>query len=98
MASRRQPARSPEAQENRMISKAIDLAEKQLDEGTASQQVIIHYLRLGDQKRKLEMEKLRRENELLRAKTEAIESAQRSEELYANAIEAIKTYTGHADD
>ena len=44
------PALTPEARENQMISLAVDLAEKQLMEGTASSQVITHYLKLGSTK------------------------------------------------
>lgn len=91
---RRPPAATPEARENRMISLAIDLAEKQLIEGTASSQVISHYLKLASSKEKLEKEHLVYENELLRAKTEAIKSAQRTEELYQNALDAMRAYGG----
>ncbi len=84
-----------EARENLMISLASDLAEKQLREGTASSQVITHYLKLGTAKEKLERDKLQHENELLKAKTKAIESAERMEELYSEAIEAMKRYGGH---
>jgi hypothetical protein len=93
----RAPAMSPEGQENRMIALAIDLAEKQLIEGTASSQVITHYLKLGTVKEKLELEKLKKENELLIAKTEAINSAKRSEQLYSEAISAFKRYQGIND-
>lgn len=88
------PALTPEARENQMISLAIDLAEKQLIEGTASSQVITHYLKLGSSKERLEKEKLEKENELLRAKTEALESERRTEELYADAIAAMQKYRG----
>ncbi|MBQ5562855.1 MAG: hypothetical protein IIT39_05665 [Clostridia bacterium] len=92
------PARSPEARENQMIALAVDLAEKQLIEGTASAQVITHYLKLGTLKEQLEREKLEKENELLKAKTEAIQSAQRVEELYSNALEAMRRYSGDYAD
>lgn len=92
------PALSPEARENQLIALAVDLAEKQLMEGTASAQVITHYLKLGTMKEQLEREKLERENELLRVKSEAIQSAQRVEELYANAIEAMRSYRSLSDD
>ena len=92
------PGSTPEARENQLISLAIDLAEKQLQEGTASSQVITHYLRLGSTKERLEKEKLERENELLRAKTEALESAKHVEELYANALEAMRSYSGHGHE
>lgn len=91
------PALSPEARENQMIALAVDLAEKQLIEGTASSQVITHYLKLGTQNHKLELEKLQKENELLKAKTDSLQSAQRIEELYADAIKAMQQYGGHDD-
>lgn len=81
-----------------MISLAVDLAERQLLEGTASAQVITHYLKLGTLKEQLEREKLEKENELLRAKTEALQSAQHIEELYAEAIKAMRSYSGSVAD
>ena len=89
------PALTPEARENQMISLAVDLAEKQLMEGTASSQVITHYLKLGTTKERLEKEKLEEENKLLRARTDALQSAKRVEELYADAIDAMKLYSGN---
>lgn len=91
------PALSPEARENQMISLAVDLAEKQLMDGSASSQVITHYLKLGTTKERLEREKLEEENKLLRAKTEAMQSAKRVEELYSDAIAAMRRYSGHGD-
>lgn len=88
------PALSPEARENQLISLASDLAEKQLLEGTASSQVITHFLKLGTQAKQLELEKLRNENSLLAAKTEALQSAKRTEELIADALDAMKMYSG----
>lgn len=100
IARRRPPAVSPDAREKQLIGLAVDLAEKQLAEGTASSQVIVHYLRLGSMREKLEREKLEQENKLLRAKKEALESARRVEELYSEAIAAFKSYlpTGEDDD
>ena len=91
------PALTTEARENQLISLAVDLAEKQLIEGTASSQVISHYLKLGSTKERLEKEKLEEENKLLRARTEALQSAKRVEELYANAISAMRKYSGRDD-
>lgn len=88
------PALTPEARENQLISLAVGLAEQQLLDGTASSQVITHYLKLGTLKEKLEREKLVKENELLQAKTEAIHSSKRVEELYENALNAMKNYSG----
>lgn len=90
----RPPAPTPDARENQLISLAVDLAEKQLAEGTASSQVITHYLKLGSSKERLEKEKLEKENELLRAKTESLQSAKRIEELYSNALSAMRSYSG----
>nr|DAG85718.1 MAG TPA: hypothetical protein [Caudoviricetes sp.] len=94
---RRAPALTPEARENQLIAEAIDLAEKQITEGTASSAVICHYLKLGSTKAKLENEKLQEENKLLRAKTEALESQKNVEQLYKDAIAAMSEYRG-ADD
>lgn len=88
------PARTPEEQEQRMIKLAMDLAEKQLSEGTASAQVITHLLKLGTTKEELEKEKLKRENELLSAKAESLQSTKKIEELYEEAIKAMQTYSG----
>lgn len=95
---RRRPALTTEARENQLVSLAVDLAEKQLLEGTASSQVITHYLKLGTTIARLEREKLERENELLKAKTKALESAERVEELYANALSAMRRYGGVGGD
>ena len=89
------PALTPEGRENQMISLAVDLAEKQLIEGTASSQVITHYLKLGSTKERLEKEKLEEENKLLKARNKALQSSDRVEELYKNAIAAMKRYSGN---
>lgn len=77
-----------------MISLAVDLAEKQLREGTASSQVITHYLKLGSTKEKLEKEILEKQKDLITAKTESLHAAKRIEELFENAREALTLYTG----
>lgn len=91
------PALTPEARENQMIALAVNLVEQRLRDGTASSQETTHYLKLGTHKARLENEKLEREVELLRAKTEALESQKRVEELYADAIKAMQKYSGHGD-
>lgn len=95
--TRRKPALTPEARENQMISLAVDLAEKQLMEGTASSQVITHYLKLGSTKERIEKEILEKQKELISAKTQALQSAQRIEELYADAISAMRRYSGQEE-
>lgn len=89
------PALTPEARENQLISLASDLAEKQLREGTASSQVITHYLKLGSTKERIEKEILEKQKELIEAKTQNLQSAKRIEELYSNALNAMRNYSGH---
>lgn len=91
------PATTPEARENQLIALAVDLAEKQLIEGTASSQVITHYLKLGSTKERIEREILEKQKALIEAKTENLQSAKRIEELYTNAINAMKNYSGQND-
>jgi hypothetical protein len=91
---KRPPATTPESRENQLISLAVEVAEEQLINRTASAQVIVHYLKLGTTREALEKEKIERENLLLRAKTENISNSGRSEELYNNAINAFRKYSG----
>lgn len=91
------PATTPEAKENQMISLAFDLVEQRLLDGTASSQETTHFLKLASAKARLEKEKLELENELIKAKTESLQSAKRIEELYTDAINAMKRYSGHGD-
>lgn len=89
------PALTPEARENQLIALAVDLVEQRLLDGTASSQETTHFLKLGSMKNRLEMEKLKEENKLLQAKTESIQSAKKVEELYAEAINAMRRYSGN---
>ena len=88
------PAATPEARENQLIALAVDLAEKQLIEGTASSQVITHYLKLGSTKERIEKEILEKQKELIEAKTQNLQSVKRIEELYTDALEAMRYYGG----
>ena len=94
---RMRPALSPEARENQMISLAIDLAERQLMEGTASSQVITHYLKLGSTKERIEKEILEKQKDLIEAKTQSLQSAKRIEEMYSEAMKAFRSYSGQGD-
>lgn len=102
MATRRQkptrhpyrPATTVEGQESRMVAMAMDLAERQLLDGSASAQVISQFLKLGSSRESLEQERLRQENELLKAKVEQLASAKRVEEMYAEALDAMRSYAG----
>ena len=86
------PALTPEARDNQLIARAVDLAEQRLIEGTASSQEIVYFLKLGNTKSQLEIEKLKAENELLKAKTESMQSMKHIEELYAEAMAAMTRY------
>lgn len=91
------PALTPEARENQLISLAVDLAEKQLREGTASSQVITHYLKLGTTTAQLEKKKLENETLLVEAKIKALADSADMKEMYVAAISAMKRYSGNGN-
>ena len=91
---RLKPAITPEARENQLISLAIDQAEKQLLNGTASSQVITHYLKLGSTKERVELEILSKQKDLIVEKTESLKSARRVDEMYEKALNAFRKYNG----
>lgn len=95
---RQTPAITPEGREDQMIAYAVNLAEEQLRNGTASSQVITHYLKLGSMRERMEKQKLQEEIKLLTAKTEAIKADREKNELYAQVIEAIRTYSPHGSE
>lgn len=92
------PALSPEARENQMAALAMDLVEQRLRDGTASAQETTHFLKLVSSKAQVELEKLRRENELVAAKTKAIANAEEIKVLYEEALKAMRRYGGHGDE
>lgn len=92
------PALTPEAREKQLVALAVDLVEKRLREGTASSQEVTQILKLGSARASLEKEMLRHQVELVKAKTESLQSAKRVEELYANALKAMRSYSGQGDD
>lgn len=96
--SKIRPALTPETRESQMIDLAISLAEQQLRDGTASSQVITHFLKLGTTVAQLEKEKLEKENKLLDAKTHSIESDGEQKVLYEKAIAAMMKYKGIGGD
>lgn len=93
-SKKRRPAISPEARENQLIALATDLVEQRLIDGTASSQETTHFLKLATTKSRLEKEILEKQKELITAKTEALQSAKKIEELYADAINAMRKYSG----
>lgn len=89
---RHAPALDPAAREQQLISLAIDLAEKKLLDGTASNQLIVHYLKMASTREQLEKAKIEKEIMQLDAKTQAIQSTAHLEELFLKATNAMKTY------
>lgn len=94
---KRRTAMTPEGREGQMVALAVDLAERQLREGTASSQVITHFLKLGSERERLERERLAEENKLLRAKTEALEAQKESKIQYEKILKALRNYNGMGD-
>lgn len=92
------PALTPEAREQQLIAKAERLAEQRLEDGTASSQLICHFLQLGTQKAQLELENLKSKNELQKQQVENLKSQQRIEALYEEAVKVFTTYSGQGDD
>ena len=92
------PAMSPEAREQQLTSLAVDLVEQRLIDGTASAQETVHFLKLASQKTKLELERARLENELIKAKTQSIKDQADMKALYKAAIAAMRRYSGHGSD
>jgi len=88
------PALTPEAREDQLVALATNLAEKQLLDGSASSQVITHYLKIGSTKERIEKEILKEQKEMIKAKTEQLKSEKRVEELYAEALNAMRKYSG----
>lgn len=92
--SRRRPATSPEQREMELAASAYDLAEEQIQSGTASSQVITHFLKAGSSRERLEQERIRHEVELMEVKKEQLEGQKRIETLYVDALEAMRGYSG----
>ena len=93
----RRPAISTDAREKQLTALAVDLAEQQLRDGTASSQVITHFLKLATKEKEIELQILERQKDLISAKTEAIQAQKRSDEMFAEAIRAIRGYQGQGD-
>ena len=91
-------ASTPEGRENEMIMLAYQEVERRIRDHTATSQELCHFLKMGSEKERLEREKLEVEMELQRAKADSIESGKRMEELYNNAIAAMKMYSGSEED
>lgn len=92
----RRPATSAEARELELSSQAYDLAEEQIEAGTASSQIVTHFLKMGSTRERLEQQRISHENDLLQVKREAIEGQKRVEELYMQALDAMRSYAGQA--
>lgn len=90
--------KTKEAREQYLQNLAMEVAEEKMLNGTASSQIICHFLNLATQKAELEREKVKADVELQKAKVDALESQKTSEELYGQVINALKKYKGISDD
>lgn len=88
------PPSTPEARENQLIAMAYDEAEERIRNGTASSQLITHFLKLGSEKARLEKEILIAQEALMRSKKERIDSDRNAEELFREAMESFREYSG----
>ena len=91
------PALTPEARENQMIALAMDLVEERLRDGTASAAETTHFLKLATRSERLNEQLAQKDLELKEAKRQAIESQARIEELYSNALAAMRRYSGQSN-
>jgi len=95
---RRPPATTPQAREDQLVSMAYDLVEQRIRDGSATGAELVQLLKWGSSKERLEKELLEKDLELKQAKTEALQTAKRIEELYDEAIKAMRSYGGMKDD
>lgn len=92
------PASSPESRESQLIALAYDATEQRIRNGTASAQELVHFLRMGSTKERQEREMMAEQKKLLTAKTESLESSKRMEEVYNEALKAMRRYSGNGDE
>lgn len=91
------PFITPEGQQSYLVSLAFNLVEQRLRDGTASSQETTHFMEIGSEREILRREKLIEENKLLRAKTDALKSQKHVEELYEEALNAMRRYSGQGE-
>lgn len=96
ISNRIRPALDPENREQQLIALAVDLVEQRLRDGTASAQETTHFLKLASQKTKIDLERAKLENELIKAKTKSINDQADIKTLYKDAIAAMRRYGGHS--
>ena len=92
------PALTAESREGQLIALAMDRVDDRIRNNQASSQELVHFLRLGTEKEKLEREKLQNENIMLQAKVKALEAQAKNEELFGRVMAAMKRYSGHEDE
>ena len=95
---RRSPAKTPEERESLLISKSLNLIERQIEDGSISSTVLAIYAKAGTERDRLEKERLRNENEVLRKKVETMEAAVDVKNLMEDALNAFKGYSGASRD
>lgn len=98
MAKKTKPALDPSAREKQMINLAVDLAEKQLRDGSASPSIVSHYLKMASSREQKELEILDKKAELINAQAASITAERETEELTKQAIDAMRNYQGNKND
>ena len=94
----RRRALSLERREDQLISLAYDLVEERIRNGTATSAETVEFLKRGSTKARLEKEIMEEQKKYMKAKTEAMESAKRVEELYSEAMVAFRSYQSTQPD
>lgn len=89
----RRAATTPDDREKQLINDAYDLAEQQIRAGTASSQVVTHFLKAGSTREQIEKQKLLKDLEVADAKIAQMQQSARLEELLGAAIDAMRSYS-----
>lgn len=89
---RKKPARTPKQRENQIINLVMDVVEQKIIDGTASSQILCHFLKLATEKERLENDKLRGELELAKARVRQIDMQEDLKSLYEGAVSAMRGY------
>lgn len=92
------PGTTPKAREDQLIAMAYDKVEERIKNDTVTGAELVQILKWGSTKETLERELMERDLQLKMAKTEALQSSKQIEELYKQAMSAMRTYQGLSSD
>lgn len=86
------PSSDPKSREQQLVNQAMNLAEKQLLDGTAAPSVINHFLKIGSTREFIERDILEKQAQLIEAKASTIAKDREAGEVAKAAIEAMRNY------